>query len=91
MSREEQKGAGILLKPQKIILVVLALVILGAVALIIFTQYDPTVAVVNGEKIKRSELYELMYMQVRRRYTRRYHRGAADPARGEEARRCRDR
>ncbi|HPU01688.1 MAG TPA: peptidylprolyl isomerase [Bacillota bacterium] len=63
MSREEQKGAGILLKPQKIILVVLALVILGAVALIIFTQYDPTVAVVNGEKIKRSELYELMYMQ----------------------------
>ena len=63
MSREGQKGAGILLKPQKIILVVLALVILGAVALIIFTQYDPTVAVVNGEKIKRSELYELMYMQ----------------------------
>lgn len=49
--------------PQKAILLVLALVIVGAVALIIFMQHDPAVAVVNGEKIKRSELYTIMYMQ----------------------------
>ncbi len=60
---EEQKGAGNTLKPQKIVLLVLALVIVGAVALIIFMQHDPAVALVNGEKIKRSDLYAAMYMQ----------------------------
>lgn len=60
---EEQKETGTFMKPQQVILLVLALVIIGAVALIIFTQYDPAVALVNGEKIKRSDLYELMYRQ----------------------------
>lgn len=60
---EEQKEAGNLLKPQRVVLLVLALVIVGAVALIIFMQYDPAVAVVNGEKIKRSDLFTAMYMQ----------------------------
>ncbi len=60
---EEQKGAANPLKPQKVILLVLALVILGAVVLIMFMQYDPAVAVVNGEKVKRSDLYAAMYMQ----------------------------
>ncbi|HOA36205.1 MAG TPA: peptidylprolyl isomerase [Bacillota bacterium] len=59
-NKEGQKG---LPGPQKAILLVLALVIVGAVALIIFMQHDPAVAVVNGEKIKRSELYTIMYMQ----------------------------
>ncbi len=62
-STEEQKETSIFMKPQKVILLALALVIIGAVALIIFTQYDPAVALVNGEKIKRSDLYELMYRQ----------------------------
>lgn len=60
---EEQKGAGHVIKPQRIILLVLALVIVGAVAVVIFLQYDPVVAVVNGEKIKRSELYSALYLQ----------------------------
>ena len=60
---EEQKGAGSSLKPQWIILLVLALVIVGAAVLIIFMQHDPAVAVVNGEKITRDELYAAMYMQ----------------------------
>ena len=60
---EEQKRMGIFSKPQNIILLVLALVILGAAAVIVSMQIDPTVAVVNGEKIKRGELYSMMYMQ----------------------------
>lgn len=60
---EGQKGVGNPLKLQKVLLLVLALVILGASAVIIFTQYNPAVAVVNGEKIKRNDLYEAMYMQ----------------------------
>ncbi len=60
---EEQKETGNFMKPQKVIIYVLALVIIGAAALIIFMQYDPAVALVNGEKIKRSDLYELMYRQ----------------------------
>ena len=60
---EEQKGTGFFSKPQNIILLVLALVILGAAAVIVSMQIDPTVAVVNGKRIKRSELYAVMYMQ----------------------------
>jgi len=59
----KQKGEGNFFKPQSIILLVLALVIVGAAAVIIFMQHDPAVAVVNGEKIKRSELYSAMYTQ----------------------------
>lgn len=60
---EEQKRTGIFSKPQNIILLVLALVILGAAAVIVSMQIDPTVAVVNGKKIKRGELFTVMYMQ----------------------------
>lgn len=56
------KGVG-LFKPQSIILLVLALVILGAAAVIVITQYDPAVATVNGHKIRRSELYAAMCEQ----------------------------
>ncbi len=63
MNATEKKREGNFLKPQNIILLVLALVILGAAAVIISMQYDPTVAVVNGKKIKRSELYEAMYTE----------------------------
>ena len=60
---EDRKGTGIFSKPQNIILLLLIAVIIGAAAVIVVTQYDPTVAVVNGEKIKRNDLYALMYMQ----------------------------
>ena len=61
MSTSEKKGFFSSL--QNVILVVLALVILGAAAVIISMQIDPTVAVVNGDKIKRGDLYSVMYMQ----------------------------
>jgi len=60
---EEQKGVGNFLKPQRIILLVLVLVIVGAAAVIIFLQHNPAVAVVNGEKITRDQLYTALYMQ----------------------------
>lgn len=63
MNTMEKKREGNFLKPQNVILLVLVLVILGAAAVIIFMQLDPTVAVVNGKKIKRSELYEAMYTE----------------------------
>ncbi|NLA10573.1 MAG: foldase [Firmicutes bacterium] len=63
MDTMEKKRESAFLKPQNIILAVLALVILGAAAVIISMQFNPTVAVVNGKKIKRSELYEAMYTE----------------------------
>lgn len=59
----EDKGTGIFSKPQNIVLLLLVVVILAAAAVVVVTQYNPTVAVVNGEKIKRNELYTLMYIQ----------------------------
>lgn len=60
---EEQKGAGSFLKPQSIILLILILVIAVAAVLIVYLQHDPAVAVVNGEKITRDQLYSILYMQ----------------------------
>lgn len=60
---ERQEGEGRAFKPQNIILLVLALVIVAAASVIILLQFDPAVAVVNGKKIKRSEVYAAMYKQ----------------------------